>query len=63
MKTALIILDGWGHGNPDEHNAIHVAETPCVDDMNAGCLMPPCGPTASMWGFLKAKWATAKSGT
>ena len=35
MKTALIILDGWGHGNPDEHNAIHVAETPCVDDMNA----------------------------
>ena len=35
MKTALIILDGWGHGNPDEHNAIHVAKTPCVDDMNA----------------------------
>jgi 2,3-bisphosphoglycerate-independent phosphoglycerate mutase len=34
MKTALIILDGWGHGNPDKDNAIHVARTPFVDALN-----------------------------
>ena len=34
MKTALIILDGWGHGNPDKDNAIHVAHTPFVDALN-----------------------------
>lgn len=30
-KTALIILDGWGLGFPDENNAVHVASTPCFD--------------------------------
>ena len=35
MKTALIILDGWGLGNADGNNAIEVAETPYVDSLNA----------------------------
>ena len=34
VKTALIILDGWGLGHDDEHNAIHTASTPCVDRLN-----------------------------
>ena len=63
MKTALIILDGWGHGNPDEHNAIHVAKTPCVDDMNARVPHAFLRTDGEHVGFLKAKWATARSGT
>ena len=34
MKTALIILDGWGLGNADGNNAIEVAQTPYVDSLN-----------------------------
>ena len=34
MKTALIILDGWGLGNADGNNAIEVAQTPYVDTLN-----------------------------
>ena len=32
-KTALIILDGWGIGQPDANNAVHVASTPCFDGL------------------------------
>ena len=35
MKTALIILDGWGLGNADGNNAISVAKTPYVEQLNA----------------------------
>jgi 2,3-bisphosphoglycerate-independent phosphoglycerate mutase len=35
VKTALIILDGWGLGNPDGNNAIEVAKTPYVDRLSA----------------------------
>ncbi|MCH1582030.1 MAG: 2,3-bisphosphoglycerate-independent phosphoglycerate mutase [Flavobacteriales bacterium] len=30
-KTALIILDGWGIGQPDDNNAVHTADTPCFE--------------------------------
>lgn len=30
-KVALIILDGWGLGEPGEHNGIHMARTPFFD--------------------------------
>ena len=30
-KTALIIMDGWGIGNEDDKNAIHLANTPFFD--------------------------------
>jgi 2,3-bisphosphoglycerate-independent phosphoglycerate mutase len=32
-KTALIILDGWGHGKEDDSNAIHLANTPFMDSL------------------------------
>ena len=32
-KTALVILDGWGHGRNEEHNAIYCASTPFVDSL------------------------------
>jgi 2,3-bisphosphoglycerate-independent phosphoglycerate mutase len=32
-KTALIILDGWGHGNKDKSNAIFTAHTPYIDSL------------------------------
>lgn len=33
MNTAvLIVLDGWGHGQPTPYNAIHVANTPVWDE-------------------------------
>lgn len=35
VKTALIILDGWGLGRADGNNAIEVANTPYVDQLNA----------------------------
>ena len=33
----MIILDGFGIGTPDEHNAIHVANTPELDKLMASC--------------------------
>jgi len=32
-KVALIILDGWGEGELNEYNAIHVAKTPFFDHL------------------------------
>ncbi len=32
-KTALIILDGWGHGDKTKSDAIHHANTPFVDSL------------------------------
>ena len=32
-KTALIILDGWGHGNQGSENAIFNAKTPFIDSL------------------------------
>ena len=34
-KACLIILDGWGKGNPDAGNAVHMAKTPFADFLNA----------------------------
>ena len=32
-KTALIILDGWGHGDKTKSDAIHNAKTPFIDSL------------------------------
>ena len=32
-KTALIILDGWGHGDKTKSDAIHYASTPFIDSL------------------------------
>ena len=32
-KTALIILDGWGHGYKNKSNAIYHAKTPFIDSL------------------------------
>ena len=32
-KTALIILDGWGHGKKNESNAVFNAHTPTIDKL------------------------------
>ena len=32
-KTALIILDGWGHGKKNDSNAIYRAKTPFIDSL------------------------------
>ncbi len=32
-KTVLIILDGWGHGEKNESNAIYNAQTPFIDSL------------------------------
>lgn len=32
-KCALIILDGWGHGDSEPYNAIHMANTPYFDKL------------------------------
>ena len=34
-KTALIILDGWGHGDKTQSDAIHHANTPFIDSLYA----------------------------
>lgn len=31
IRSVLVILDGWGHGEPSPFNAIHVANTPIWD--------------------------------
>lgn len=35
-STLLVILDGWGHGEANPHNAIHVAKTPTWDRIWSG---------------------------
>lgn len=32
-KTVLMILDGWGHGNKSQSDAIHQANTPFIDSL------------------------------
>ena len=32
-KTALIILDGWGHGDKTKSDAIHNANTPFINSL------------------------------
>ena len=32
-KTALVILDGWGHGKKTNSNAIFRANTPFIDNL------------------------------
>src|SRR4051812_18799966 len=32
-KVVLIIMDGWGHGQKNESNAIYMAKTPFVDSL------------------------------
>ena len=32
-KVLLCILDGWGYSTEKEYNAIHLADTPCIDDL------------------------------
>ena len=32
-KTALIILDGWGHGDKTKSDAIYNANTPFIDSL------------------------------
>ena len=34
-KVALVILDGWGHGDKTKSDAIHHAKTPFVDSLEA----------------------------
>ncbi|MFP3998718.1 MAG: 2,3-bisphosphoglycerate-independent phosphoglycerate mutase [Desulfobacterales bacterium] len=34
-RCLLMILDGWGLGEPGQHNAIHVADTPFLDKIMA----------------------------
>ena len=38
-KTLLIILDGWGNGQQDQTNPIHLAPTPAWDELVARCGM------------------------
>lgn len=35
QKTALVILDGWGNGRRDQSDAIHLANTPFMDNLEA----------------------------
>lgn len=32
-KVALVILDGWGHGKPNNSNAIFQAKTPFIESL------------------------------
>lgn len=34
-KLLLCILDGWGYSADTKHNAIYLANTPCMDDLQA----------------------------
>ena len=34
QKLLLLILDGWGYGVQDSKNAIHVANTPFIDELS-----------------------------
>ena len=45
-KTALIILDGWGHGDKTKSDAIHHANTPFIDSLyqkNPNCELKTFG--------------------
>ena len=55
-KTALIILDGWGHGDKTKSDAIFHANTPFIDSLynkHPHCELKTFG---NMLDFLKDKW-------
>lgn len=47
LPMILVILDGWGIGQPDEGNAIHLAKTPTMDGLARKF------PTTDLWAHGK----------
>ncbi len=59
----IIIMDGFGLGTPDNHNAIYVAKTPTLDRLTATWAKHPHRrPPARMWVCRRARSATARWG-
>src|SRR3990167_647275 len=61
-KLLLIILDGWGVGPQNEHNAIHTAHTPFFDSVwqkSATSLLTASGEAV---GLIKGQMGSSEVG-
>ena len=61
--TALVILDGYGIGEPDGGNAIYLANTPVMDELLKTCPNTRLSASGLDVGLPRARWATARSAT
>ena len=59
-KTALIILDGWGHGDKTKSDAIYHANTPFVDSLTTNILIVNSKLMGNLSVFLQDKWGIRK---
>ena len=60
--TALIILDGYGIGEPNDGNAVYLAKTPVMDALLARCPHPASPPPASTSASRPAKMGNSEVG-
>ena len=61
-KTALIILDGWGHGKQNESNAIFNAHTPTIDKLYKSSLNTELRTDGEYVGLPKGQMGNSEVG-
>ena len=61
-KTALIILDGWGHGQENRSNAIFNANTPYVDSLYKNSLNTELRTDGECVGLPKGQMGNSEVG-
>ena len=61
-KTALIILDGWGHGQKNRSNAIFNAKTPYVDSLYKNSLNTELRTDGEYVGLPKGQMGNSEVG-
>ncbi len=61
-KTALIILDGWGHGDKTQSDAIHNASTPFIDSLYTRCLNSELKTFGEYVGLPKGQMGNSEVG-
>lgn len=60
--VVLLILDGWGIGEDDEHNAIHLANTPTIDHLLATYPNGPIGAAGEHIGLTPGHQGSTEIG-
>ena len=61
-KVLLLILDGWGLGEQNEHNPLHIADTPVWDALLASTPWVPLAASGEAVGLAAGKAGNSEAG-
>lgn len=61
-KVLLLILDGWGLGEQNEHNPLHIADTPVWDALLANTPWVPLAASGEAVGLAAGKAGNSEAG-